>query len=385
LDELLDLLLVDHLLHRPEGDPYLFAEASIAANDFFYSEPLVELRCRVFAEPQYLEMCDTARRILASSRAAGEERDTDGQLRFGLESLALPGLAEIRQRLSAELAAVPVAHSAAPAPAQQSPRRSVIPAPSPFAELPLPPEFRGTVQRPSRPPRGMAALPEGFIPIRVERDGGRAVAISVSQTYDPTGEVSSGGYWVHRSRDGGRTWDQPLYTGLAHRFPYVVAPASRMPMLDGEALNVEVEIAEIDTASITYPPVALQTRRRARDLYLRIPLADLVRDADGDGITDIAERKLLLDRARSDGGTPFVVGSDRGTNCGAPTAERLALTGRSRGCSAAAAPMRSSSRSTALPTIRSCSAAGAKRPRRTMRLSSSVETREIISAYDRTA
>jgi hypothetical protein len=149
--------------------------------------------------------------------------------------------------------------------------------------------------------------------------------ISVSQNFDPTGEVSQGGYWVHLSEDGGRHWQPPLYTGIADRFPYVVTPSSRMPILNGDRLDLEVEVAEIDTASITYPPVGLRTRRRADNLYLTIPLASLARDSDADGITDITATHLLLDRARRDGGTPFVVGSDGGAGCSAPTPERRAL------------------------------------------------------------
>jgi hypothetical protein len=110
-------------------------------------------------------------------------------------------------------------------------------------------------------------------------------------------------------------WQKPLYTGLADRFPYVVAQGSQMPLLAGDTLNLAVDVAEIDTASITYPPVGLRTSRRQTGLYLEIPLADLRRDSDGDGLSDVAARHLLVDHARTDGGTPFVVGSDRGAAC----------------------------------------------------------------------
>jgi len=142
---------------------------------------------------------------------------------------------------------------------------------------------------------GMAPLPEGFWPVRVESAQNRAVAISVSQNLDPTGEVSHGGYWVHLSDDGGRTWNKPLYTGLAERYPYVVMPSSRMPLWHGNTLQIEVEIRELDLSSVTYPPVSLRSRRQERDLYLEIPLALLSKDSDGDSIPDIEEEHLLLD------------------------------------------------------------------------------------------
>ncbi|WP_425228449.1 hypothetical protein [Sphingomonas sp.] len=81
-------------------------------------------------------------------------------------------------------------------------------------------------------------------------------------------------------------------------------------------------MAELDTASITYPPVMLRTRRRARELYLSIPLAALQRDADGDGLTDIAAHHLLLDQPA--GERPFVVGSDAAGACTAPSREAAA-------------------------------------------------------------
>ena len=42
-------------------------------------------------------------------------------------------------------------------------------------------------------PAGMAPLPDGYWLIRAESKGNRAVAISVSQNLDPTGEISRGG------------------------------------------------------------------------------------------------------------------------------------------------------------------------------------------------
>jgi hypothetical protein len=68
---------------------------------------------------------------------------------------------------------------------------------------------------------------------------------------DPNGEVSAGGYWLHLSDDGGKTWQPPLYTGLAEYFPYSVPEQSDLPMFDGKHIRLEVEEALIDTASIT--------------------------------------------------------------------------------------------------------------------------------------
>ncbi|HEV7660521.1 MAG TPA: hypothetical protein VGO55_11820 [Allosphingosinicella sp.] len=329
LENLIDLLLLDHLLHHPADDPYPLAEAGIAGSFTSASSTIAELRCRVFAEPQYADICGNARALplywIAQDPGDGDPA-ADARQRAALDALPLPGFAEARAATAADFARV-LAAGGAPAEPVRAARQSVTPAPAPYAELPLPAARRGPRPAAAPPPRDVGTLPEGFEPVRIERSGERAVAISLSQTLDPTGEVSQGGYWVHLSTDGGRHWERPLYTGLADRFPYVVPRTSRLPLLSGDGLDLEVEIAELDTASITYPPVALRSRRQASNLYLRIPLAELARDGDGDGLTDIAERALLLDRARTDGGTPFIVGSDSGANCRAATPDRIALIG----------------------------------------------------------
>lgn len=319
-----DILLLDHFLHHPDDDPYPLTEYSLGHFRTESDDNPVELRCRVFAEPQYAGWCDGAKRmrLFAIGQESGRLDPDGGRVSSGLDALRLPGFAEAKAATAAAFARI-VAASPPLAPLERRTRASVAPAASPFAERPLPAAFRGP--RPSPPERIDApALPRGFTPVRIESDGRRTVAISLSQTYDPTGEASPGGYWVHVARGRGRHWDPPLYTGLADHFPYVVAPTSRLPLLDGDTLDLEIEVAEVDTASISYPPVAMRSSRQATGLYLRIPLADLARDSDGDGITDIAAHSLLLDRARSGGGTPFVVGSDAGRQCPAASPERAA-------------------------------------------------------------
>lgn len=144
------------------------------------------------------------------------------------------------------------------------------------------------------------ALGAGFAPVRAERRGNVVAVVSLSQNYDPSGEVSGGGYWVHLSPDSGKTWESPRYTGLAQFFPYEVQALSCLPLIADDRLQVEVAVKEIDTASITYPPVGMRLRREQKGLYLDIPFATLKRDTDGDGLTDIAEENLLLDAGNAD-------------------------------------------------------------------------------------
>ncbi len=327
IDRNIDLLVLDHFLHRPGEDPYPLAETGFAGGGAeARGAAMSAVRCRVFADPSF-EICDEERSALRGRLFERTELSASEHSRYraALAALPLEGFAALAAEAEAQLAAVATALPAAAASEAAPPaRQSIAAPPAPFAERPLPPNARGA-RPPAREIR-VRAFPAGFIPVRIEQSGARAVAISVSQTYDPTGEVSQGGYWVHVSDDGGRTWQRPLYTGLADRFPYVVPTSSLLPLLNGDRIDLEVEVAEIDTASITYPPVALRSRRQATGLYLQIPLADLARDSDGDGISDIAAQRLLLDRPRQGGRTPFLVGSDAGAQCPPSDNDRAART-----------------------------------------------------------
>lgn len=136
-------------------------------------------------------------------------------------------------------------------------------------------------------------LPELHV-IRCDQSGAVWAAVSISGTLDPTGEIGRGGYWLHLSKDQGRHW-QAIYLGLQEMQPYVVVPTSKLPLLRGSTLQMEVQVRELDPASITFPPVGLRSRREVDDLYIERDLSDLLKDSDGDGLTDIVEDKLRTD------------------------------------------------------------------------------------------
>lgn len=143
-------------------------------------------------------------------------------------------------------------------------------------------------------------LPASFEPVRVERQGPEVVAVCLSGAADPGGEVSRGGYWLLRSKDGGGTWSNPLYLGFQMHQPYVVKTEGRLPMLMADTLRLEVDVEELDPESITFPPIALRSRREAHGLYVTIPFETLERDRDGDGLTDLLEARLRTDPAKAD-------------------------------------------------------------------------------------
>ncbi|HET9210418.1 MAG TPA: hypothetical protein VFR03_08465 [Thermoanaerobaculia bacterium] len=231
------------------------------------------------------------------------DRGAPARVRADAESIR-GEIARLRQSLADEAGADREAARTAfgPDPAAATLSRLLSsPAAVRFAERPLPEGVAPvelTDQEIARRQKAMVAgmkLPAGFGLVRAERQGDRAAAIGVSQDYDPVGEVSAGAYWVLLSSDGGRTWEPPLYTGLRVNQPYVARPVSRLPLLAGDHLQMEVEIAELDPAKIYFPPVMLTPKRTAKGLYLDIPLDLLRKDSDGDGLTDLAEERLMTD------------------------------------------------------------------------------------------
>jgi hypothetical protein len=237
-------------------------------------------------------------------QAADESSDKDEKAQAAAE----------REEVTRELARLEEGHPAAGA-EEADPLAPVLqrllesPRLAPFAESPLPccikPVTRAGRDEAAEESEDAArfagfSFPDGFAPVRAERQKDEAVAIGVAQDYDPVGEISRGAYWVIRSHDGGKTWGRRLYTGLRVEAPYVVQPASDLHLLQGDQLAIEVSIRELDESSISFPPVALRAKREQDGLMLTIPFVDLERDSDRDGLTDLAEERLITDPANPD-------------------------------------------------------------------------------------
>ncbi|MEA2325450.1 MAG: hypothetical protein QOE68_409 [Thermoanaerobaculia bacterium] len=130
-------------------------------------------------------------------------------------------------------------------------------------------------------------LPAGFDFLRMESHGDDVVAVASSQSVDPSGAASVGGYWILRSTDRGGTWNRPLYTGLRVLQPYEVVIGSTLPMLRDDGVRIEVATTEIDGPIKELLAVDFKWR-------------DLERDSDGDGLTDLVEERILTDPQSAD-------------------------------------------------------------------------------------
>lgn len=170
---------------------------------------------------------------------------------------------------------------------------------SPCVESPLPAAFRPKKGHPVGPNlgRGLAIRlpPSG---ITGGRMGAKKVVVYRSYQLDPRSEIGDAGYRVTIDDGHGKTEDLSL--GLSEMRPYVIVPNARLPILDGNVLQVAADVREIDDRSITFPPVGLHAKREQQGLMLRCKLADLRRDSDGDGLTDLEEARLATDPANPD-------------------------------------------------------------------------------------
>jgi hypothetical protein len=304
-----NLALLEMILNRPSDDPYVFLEQYLAGgmgSDLARQPVWIEAFCKRVEGWGYERQCSDRRGYDTTTEEDYlSGADAHDMTRAVLAAAAEPALDPTITGYQARIDAAKQARHAPPPASYRRTRKAAPPSPYTVATLPA---AERTARKPdrgedARMPKGLSPLPDGFYLVRAERDGATAVAVSLSQSLDPTGEVSAGGYWIHLSHDGGRSWEAPLYTGLAQLFPFVVMPSSKRQMLAGDTLTIEVSRLEIDTSSIIYPPVATRTLPATDNLYLTIPIAVLKQDSDGDGITDIVEKHVLLDpdRADSDG------------------------------------------------------------------------------------
>lgn len=99
------------------------------------------------------------------------------------------------------------------------------------------------------------------------------------------------------STNAGKTMSDQLYLGV-HRLPkawYAPLRDSQLPMVSGGKLQIEVTIWKRDEAQRGSPLMGYRYLWKKWDKYLSISIADLCKDTDGDGLTDLFEERILTD------------------------------------------------------------------------------------------
>lgn len=108
------------------------------------------------------------------------------------------------------------------------------------------------------------------------------------------------GYWIAEFLNG--RWNY-YYTGLTENYPFYIKPNSTLP-LRGEGSLIQLEAAKIRQVRYQGPPFDSPLFELVEDhLILQLDLSKIKKDSDGDGLTDIEERKLFTNPnlADSDG------------------------------------------------------------------------------------
>ena len=149
------------------------------------------------------------------------------------------------------------------------------------------------------PYAGAVGTVDSYNVTRAERRGREVAALVVSWPFTGGGRRPSGGYWLWRSHDGGEAWDRPLYTGLQVNAPYE-AVASPIPLVNGGRLTLAMRLralAPSEYSFIRQPDIVLA---EGPERIVEIDLRTLTRDGDGDGLTDILERRIGLNPGRAD-------------------------------------------------------------------------------------
>jgi len=300
-------LAIDQLSNEAPSDPFDILERAIVGEDSWIDQRLLPgtlLFAKLARASGYPEI---ARDLLASEERYPAKQDSP-PARIAAQVAACrvrAGLSgdDVARELSAESTA-----SAAgdPGTALIEGRLKSEPT-NVFSEKPLPDRVRPWEPSDAERDKLEASFGKwkrpGFWPVRVEIQGTIVIAVGLSQDYDPAGEVSGGGYWIARSKDAGKTWSRALYTGLRPMQPYVIRSFSHLPLVSGDHLHIEADIRELDTTKITFPPIARSFKRERSGFFLDVAWVDLERDSDADGLTDLAEERLMTDphAADSDG------------------------------------------------------------------------------------
>lgn len=116
--------------------------------------------------------------------------------------------------------------------------------------------------------------------------------LRLSDDYDSRVVLPMLGLWLWRTPlPDGPT--RRFYLGLRQHAPFE-ALNTDAPLISGGELRLLVRSSEIEEDSIVLPATHLRYKT-GEPVELRASLADIMKDSDGDGLTDLAEDRLMLD------------------------------------------------------------------------------------------
>jgi hypothetical protein len=109
----------------------------------------------------------------------------------------------------------------------------------------------------------------------------------------------SPGVWIAYSENSGKYWNY-YYTGITQEQPVFVKFYSQRPLIK-EKGKLEIEACLMRQLSPFSHPIPTHSYECVKDgIYLVFDMNVIARDSDGDGLTDIVEDKLFIDKFNKD-------------------------------------------------------------------------------------
>lgn len=125
-------------------------------------------------------------------------------------------------------------------------------------------------------------------------------AIIYISPLDPFDDFIYGGwgYWLALSFDNGGAWNK-YYTGLSENFPYCFKRESNIPLWKN-ADTLQIESVAAERKGKVIHPMPAEFVLVQDSIAVQFSIQKVINDSDKDGLTDIVERKMMLDPKNPD-------------------------------------------------------------------------------------
>ena len=151
----------------------------------------------------------------------------------------------------------------------------------------------------------------GIIPkmsvIKQEKSGNNWAIIYTDSKYDDF--IYGGwGYWLALSYDNGKTWKK-YYTGLTENCYYFLKRNSKITLWkDSSTLQIEATIVRQISEVIHPMPAEFETIQDS--IAVQFEISQITQDSDNDGLTDIVEKKMMLNPNNPDSDGDGIIDSE---------------------------------------------------------------------------
>jgi hypothetical protein len=127
--------------------------------------------------------------------------------------------------------------------------------------------------------------------IKFEKSGDRQVFIYNDNKFEDIFWGESG-IWIALSNENGKNWEY-YFTGIEEKTPFFLKWYSKLPLiLDDDKIQIESAILEqTKAASHPGPPASYKVLKDG--ISIIFDLKKIIKDSDGDGLTDLVEQKFM--------------------------------------------------------------------------------------------